>query len=98
MFTPAVISLLAGMALGQRFKVLVLVPLILLTAVFAIATWVAHGGGAWQIGRTAAVAIVGLQMGYLLGLGVRHLTLLARVSRLRSASLPGSYRAQRPAH
>ena len=58
------------MALGQRFKVLVLVPLIVLTAVFAVATCVAHGGGAWPIGKIAAVTIVGLQIGYLLGLGV----------------------------
>jgi hypothetical protein len=48
MFTPAIISLLAGMALGQRFKVLALVPSILLTAVFATGAWVARGGGEWD--------------------------------------------------
>jgi hypothetical protein len=39
-----------------------------------------------------------LQLGYLLGLGVRHVTVLARASRRRAASLASSLPPQRSAH
>jgi hypothetical protein len=39
---------------------------------------------------TAAVTIVGLQIGYLLAIGIGHLIAVTRASRLREASLGGS--------
>jgi len=90
MFVPAIISLLVGTALGQRFKVLALAPVILLIMVLAAAAWMAGAGSVGAIGTTAIVAIAGVQLGYLLGLGIRHLALLGRANRLRSASLASS--------
>ncbi len=95
MVTPAIIGLLVGMLLAQRFKVLVLVPVILLTLVFAIGAGIARADGVWAVGSTAAVTIVGLQIGYLLGIGIRHLIVLARASCLRTASLGSSLPTRR---
>jgi hypothetical protein len=95
MFTPAIISLLVGMFLGQRFKVLVLAPVILLTLILAIGAGIARVDAVWALGLTAAVTIVGLQIGYLLGIGIRHLIVVARAIRLRAASLGGSLPTRR---
>jgi hypothetical protein len=91
MVTPAIIGLLVGTFLAQRFKVLVLAPVILLFAVIlAFGAGIARADAGWTVGLTAAVTIVGLQIGYLLGIGIRHLIVAARASRLRAASLGGS--------
>lgn len=95
MVTPALIGLLVGMLLAQRFKVLVLAPVILLTLIFAIGAGIARADAVWVAGSTAAVTIVGLQIGYLLGIGIRHLIVLARATRLRTASLGSSLPTRR---
>ena len=99
MLLPVLISLLVGMVLGQRFKVLILMPAILLTVVIALGAGIARADASWTSALiTAAVTIVGLQVGYLLGIATRRLRVLARVGRLRSASLPNSLPPHRPAH
>lgn len=87
MLAPAIISLLAGTALGQWFRVLILGPIILLTLLLALGVGIAHGEDAWAITKAAAAAIVGLQVGYLFGIGLRHLTVLARANRQRAGRL-----------
>jgi hypothetical protein len=85
--TFALIGLLAGMVLGQRFKVLALVPAIVVSLPMAIGVGVARYG---ELGPTlllAALAIAGLQVGYLLGIGIRYSLAAARISGLRTASL-----------
>ena len=66
-----IIGTLAGALLGLRFKVLVLVPLILILACAIIA----KGGGlqaiALTILATAVLAQIGYMFGYMLGLVVR---------------------------
>jgi hypothetical protein len=62
-----IIGTLAGVLLGLRFKVLVLVPFILILACAIIAT-----GDGWKtIAITILATAVLLQIGYLVGLVVR---------------------------
>jgi hypothetical protein len=98
MLSTAIISVLLGMVLGQRFKVLILAPAILLTLLGALGASIVRPETVWFIGKAAAEAIVGMQIGYLLGLGIRHLTLLARAARLRGASPANSFVPRHPAH
>jgi len=98
MLTPAIISLLVGMVLAQRFKVLILFPVIMLTVVLAVSVGIARADATWAAALTLVVVIVGLQLGFLLGIGVRHVMLLTRASRLRATSLTSSLRPQRPTH
>ena len=64
-----IIGTLAGVLLGLRFKVLVLVPFILILACAIIAT----GDGLSAIALTILATAVLLQIGYMLGLVVRVL-------------------------
>ncbi len=98
MLTSTIIGLLIGMVLAQRFKVLALFPAIALILFFAIGIAMVRSDAGWTIGLTAIVTIVGLQMGYLFGIGIRHIMVLIRVSRRRAASLTSSLPPQRPAH
>jgi len=81
--TLVLVGLLAGMALGQRFKVLVLAPAFVLVSMVAIGYGVAHGYAAWQSLPMAGVAIASLQIGYLAGIGIRSL-IAARAARTRA--------------
>jgi uncharacterized membrane protein len=87
MLTPAIISFLVGLALAQRFKVLILIPVILLTLVFAIVAGLSGAAAGWASALTAVVTITGVQIGYLLGIALRHAMLLARAQRRRAGSL-----------
>ena len=98
MLTPTIISLLVGMVLAQRFRVLALFPVILLTLFLASGAAILRPEAGWTVGLTATMIIVGLQVGYLFGIGIRHVMVLARVSRRRAASLSSSLWPQRPAH
>jgi hypothetical protein len=80
MIFMALIGLLIGVVLGQRFKVLVLVPGIGLSLVFAIAAGVADADGGWTIVLMVTTAIASLQIGYLAGIGIRHFGTTARAS------------------
>jgi hypothetical protein len=68
MLMLATISLLAGMALGQRFKVMALVPAF---ALVTLASGITHPGSIGSIVLLAAIAAAGLQIGYLGGVGMR---------------------------
>src|SRR6266566_1425841 len=81
--TFAVVSLLAGMMLGQRFKALVLAPALVLVLMAAVGYGVGQGYTAWQSLPMTAAAIVSLQIGYLAGIGIRSL-IAARAARTRA--------------
>ena len=98
MLAPTVISLLVGMALAQRFRVLVLFPAILLTLFLAIGAAMMRPEPDWRLGLTALITVVGLQVGYLAGIGIRHLTVLACASRRPTGPLTSSTPPHRPAH
>jgi hypothetical protein len=98
MLLSALISLLIGTVLARRFRVLILAPAFVVTLLLAIGAGLARSDEAWSIGLTALVVIGGLQVGYLLGIGMRHVMVLARAGRSRSASLTNTYPPHRPAH
>lgn len=88
MLTAGIVSLLIGLVLAQRCKVLSLLPVILMTLLFAVAADHSGANAAWTSALMTAVAIAALQIGYLLGLAVRHVMVLTRpqlLSRLRRA-------------
>jgi len=93
----AIFTLLFGVALGQRFTILVLIPAILATLGVAIGLGIARTQGTGTIVLATVAAVACLQIGYLLGLGIRQL-IEVRARRLRSASFADSSRARRPAH
>jgi uncharacterized membrane protein YjjP (DUF1212 family) len=77
--TPFIlISLFIGFLLGQRFKVLILVPGLALTLIVTFGAEVARGEAIWAIARMEMALITSLQMGYLAGTGMRHLLIVAR--------------------
>lgn len=86
------------MVLGQRFKMLVLAPAVLLTLLLAAGIGVARAETLGTIALHAAGLIACLQCGYLLGLGIRQLSVVARAKRLRSASVVSSLPARHSAH
>src|ERR1700730_13093553 len=61
MMTSAIISLLVGMVLGQRFKFPVLMPTIAIALVLAIGAGIARGDTVWRIVFVAAAAAASLQ-------------------------------------
>jgi membrane protein DedA with SNARE-associated domain len=93
----AIFMFLVGAALGQRFAVFVLIPAILVTLAVAIGLGIARAQTPGAIALVTIAAIACLQVGYLLGLGIRQVA-QSRASRLRSGSFADPSRARRPAH
>jgi hypothetical protein len=86
-----IVTVLFGMALGQRFKVLILAPALLLTCLLVAAIEIERADPPWTIGLTEAATILCLQIGYLAGICIRQMLLAARASRayaLTSAKSP----------
>jgi membrane protein DedA with SNARE-associated domain len=92
------VSLLIGMALGQRFKVLVLVPGSGLAFIVAVLIGITRAEAAWTIVLMSVGVAASLQVGYLVGTTIRHLLVAARASRLRTPLLGASMQARHPAH
>lgn len=67
----AIISVLAGIALGLRYKVFVLVPAVTLTIMFAVMSGIAHGDRLWSILLAMAILATAVQFGYLAGIMIR---------------------------
>jgi hypothetical protein len=91
----ALVSSLTGMVLGQRFKVLVLVPAMAISLLLAIGLGLGHGEGLGPIMLLAVAALASLQIGYLAGVGIRHSLAAARIGGLRTDPLPDT-RPARP--
>ena len=83
-----VISLVAGIALGQWFKILILVPVMSLALVGTIAAGIARADNVWSIALVSVAVGTALQIGYLIGIGASVL------HRCRPASL--THQATRP--
>jgi hypothetical protein len=67
----ATISMLAGIALGLRYKVFVLVPAVGLTIMFAAMSGIAHGDRLWSILLAMTILGAAVQFGYLAGIVIR---------------------------
>ena len=61
------ISALIGVALGQRFNVLILIPAIILAMVSTAIIEVMRGAGVWSMALTIVVVATVLQIVYLVG-------------------------------
>ena len=94
----AIICLLVGMVLGQRFKVLVLVPVIVLVVTLSIAVDLMRADAFWLIALMAVLATVSLQIGYLLGTGIRSFLVCGRATPADATSLGVSSPTRRTAH
>lgn len=68
----AIIAFLVGAVLAQRFRIFILLPLLLLAG-FAggIAIVMTTGADAWHFVLIAIIAAVSLQIGYLVGAAIR---------------------------
>ena len=67
----AIISVLAGIALGLRFKVLILVPAVTLVTMFAMIIGVARADRFWSIVLAMVILGAAVQFGYVAGLLMR---------------------------
>jgi hypothetical protein len=72
MLMPAIVGFLIGMAVAQRFKVLMLIPVVLLTLLILIAGSVTRTEALWTTALAALIVIGSLQIGYLAGSALRH--------------------------
>ena len=79
-----VISLVAGIALGQWFKILV--PVMSLALVGTIAAGIARADNVWSIALMAIAVLTALQIGYLIGIWLRSFIVAARFARPSPAS------------
>jgi hypothetical protein len=95
MLVMLLICLLVGAVLGQRFRVLVLIPAMALAV--TAAAGVTYAGTFWQILEAALVATTSLQIGYFAGVGVRYLTAATRTSQIHAGSPVTSTFPQRSA-
>jgi hypothetical protein len=64
----AVIGVLAGITLGLRYKVLVLVPAVAVAMLFAVAIGVTHADRYWSIILAMVILGTAVQFGYLVGI------------------------------
>lgn len=64
-------NVIIGVALGARFKVLVLLPASMASIMLATGAAAARGNGLGMIMATAALCVTALQAGYLLGTATR---------------------------
>jgi hypothetical protein len=83
----ATTAILIGAGLGQRFKVLILVPAIVIASAAILALGMAHNNNLWSILLVTALTITALQMGYLGGAVIRFVIAGARVGRDSSETI-----------
>lgn len=62
-----IVSVLAGMAIGLRFKVLMIVPAIFVAAFSTTAITIAQGEHRWAIISAIVLSAIAVQVGYLCG-------------------------------
>jgi hypothetical protein len=67
----AVISVLGGIALGLRYKVLILVPAVTLAMIFAMIVGIARAEHFWSIVLAMVMLGTAVQFGYLAGIAIR---------------------------
>jgi hypothetical protein len=95
MMTLMLICLLLGAVLGQRFKVLVMIPGMAVVLPLVAAAGVMRADPYGQIAIALMVAAVSLQLGYLAGIALRHLLVLLRASQINASSRAARTSARR---
>jgi hypothetical protein len=67
----AIISFLSGIALGLRYKVVILIPAIVLVILFAMMVGIARGDRFLSLMLAMAIPGAAIQLGYLAGAEIR---------------------------
>jgi hypothetical protein len=67
----AIISALAGTALGLRYKVMILIRAVAFVMVFAMIVGIARGDHFWSIILDIVIPGTAIQLGYLAGIQIR---------------------------
>ncbi len=89
METVALMMLGIGAALGLRFRIFVLLPVILLGFFVCTAFWLTHSTTIWSIMLTGVVGATCLQIGYLGGALLKFLIFTGRFHGTRSSQSAG---------
>jgi hypothetical protein len=97
MTISALVGLLLGMLLAQRFTVLILIPVMLVSIILLVSIGLGRGEQLWMVAAATTLTVIALQIGYLIGMAVHHLVVLARASRLHSSSLNNPLQRRREA-
>jgi hypothetical protein len=69
----AIISVVAGVVLGLRYKVLILVPAVMFAMMFAVIVGVARADSVLSVALMTVALAVAVQLGYLAGIFLRAL-------------------------
>jgi hypothetical protein len=95
-----VISFLSGMVLGQRFRFLALIPAIIFAILATIGVGIGRAHDVWWIVLSGISVITCLQIGYIVGCGIRSFIVTARDARPSSSghASPAFTRAKTVAH
>jgi hypothetical protein len=67
----AIVSGLAGIALGLRYRVMVLVPAVTLAIIFAVTIGIARADHFWSVIFGVVILGTAVQLGYLAGIAIR---------------------------
>ena len=94
MMIHAMTAMLIGAVLGLRFKVIILIPAIIIGSAATLSIGMAHSSNLWLVLPAMVTAITMLQLGYLGGTIVRFVVARARVHSDSPATIAV---AQRPA-
>jgi hypothetical protein len=86
MAVSLIVAFFAGVLLGHWFKILILIPVIAITLVVLIGAGIARGDDAWSIGLTVVGVTIALEIGYLIGTGVRTYMIGRKAAGLDSQS------------
>lgn len=82
----ALISVVAGIALGLQYKVFVLVPAVALAMAFAMMVGIARADHFWSIVLAMGVLGAAVQFGYLIGIAIRAVVGSVILKQLNEAS------------
>jgi hypothetical protein len=93
MLSLAIAYALMGTVLGLRFKVMVLMPIIALSAIVITAINMAWGTGLWMATIETVVAAISVQIGYLAGAAIRLFLLGSRGTSVRHTSAAATPRS-----
>jgi len=95
MMMLSMMAIIIGALLGLRFKVLILVPAIVIGAVTTLGIGMAHGASVWVTLLAAILTITALQMGYLGGAVTRFVIAGVRVRKDSSGVIAVTQRSAR---
>jgi len=88
MAVSIILALSVGVVLGYLFKVFILIPVIPVVLIGAIGASLARADNAWSIALTAVGVTIALEVGYLIGSGVRAYRVARKTAQLAHSQAP----------